>query len=179
MLLNPADPSPDRYDCDTRPVFQALIKPHRSLSRRGTLILMAVLIMLTGLVGLRMWLFGAWPVMLFSSLEIPLAAVLLAINRAQADARESITLSPSAITVVRTDHRGRRSSFSLPSAWLQVHLETMESRGSRLVLRSHGSGREVGAFLHEPEKRSLFEALRDALSALRNPVVDNQQLREG
>jgi uncharacterized membrane protein len=103
----------------------------------------------------------------------------LSINFRHARARELIRLSSAEITVVQTDHRGRRRSFSFPSAWLQIRLETTGNQDSRLLLRSHGRGREVAAFLHAPAKLSLFEALRDALHRLRQPRFDNEQLREG
>jgi len=161
------------------PVFEALIMPHRSLSGRGAAILVAAVGLLSAAIALRFWFLGAWPVVAFSALEVVLVMLLLTMNVRRARARESIRLSSAEITVVQTDHYGRRRSFSLPSAWVQVTLETRENHGSRLWLRSHGRGREVGAFLHTPEKLSLFEALRDALYRLRQPYFDNPQLRDG
>jgi uncharacterized membrane protein len=159
-------------------VFEALVVPHRSLSRRGMLILSAGLALCSAGIAVRFWFLGAWPVIAFSGVEVALATLLLSINFRHARARELIRLSSAEITVVQTDHRGRRRSFSLPSAWLQIRLETTGNRDSRLLLRSHGRGREVAAFLHAPAKLSLFEALRDALHRVRQPRFDNEQLRE-
>jgi uncharacterized membrane protein len=161
------------------PVFEAVIVPHRSLTGRGTLVLIAVMAICSAAIAARFWLLGAWPVIAFSGVEVSLASLLLGINLRHARARELISLSSMEITVVQTDHRGRRRSFSLPSAWLQIRLETSGNRESRLLLRSHGRGREVAAFLHTPAKLSLFESLRDALYRLRQPCFDNEQLREG
>jgi uncharacterized membrane protein len=180
MSSVPIDRAPD--DCapfgEAQPVFEALIAPHRSLTNRGSLILMAVLAVASAAIALRFWFLGAWPVMAFSLVEVSLAVLLLTLNRRYARAREFIKLDAAEITVVQTDHHGRRRSFSLPCAWLQVRLETIGSQGSRVLLRSHGRGQEIGAFLHEPEKLSLFEALRDALQAVRQPRFDNAQLQE-
>jgi uncharacterized membrane protein len=161
------------------PVFEALIVPHRSLSRRGVLILSAVMALSSAAIAARFWWLGAWPVIAFSGVEVSLAALLLSVNLRHARAREFISLSAAEITVVQTDHRGRRRSFSLPSAWLQIRLESIGTRDARLLLRSRGRGREVAAFLHPPAKLSLFEALRDALHGIREPRFDNQQLRQG
>lgn len=167
------------------PVFEAVIVPHRSLGRRGSLLLVSAIGLCSAGIALRFWFIGAWPVMAFSGVEVVLVVSLLAMNFRHARAHELITLNPAEITVVQTDHRGRRQSFSLPSAWLQVTLETPDDRGCRLLLRSHGRGREVGALLHTPEKQSLFEALRDALHRLRQPNFDNgphfdnEPLRDG
>ncbi len=170
----PTDSQPVRSDA----VFEALIVPHRSLSGRGILILITAIGVSSSLISLRFWFLGAWPVIAFSGAEVLLAVVLLAINRRHARAREVIKLNATEIIVVQTDHYGRRRSFSLPSAWLQIKLESIGDHGTRLLLRSHGRGREVGALLHAPEKQSLFEALQQALHDMRQPRFDNKQLRD-
>ena len=48
----------------------------------------------------------------------------------------------------------------------------------RVIVSSHGRNCEVGAFLHEPDKLSLFDALNDAVHRVRNPRFDNPQLRD-
>jgi uncharacterized membrane protein len=159
------------------PVFEALIVPHRSLTPKGVLVVAAAMLASSAAVAMRFWLLGAWPVAAFSLVEVPLIALLLAINLRWARASELIMLNEQALTVVRTDPAGRREQVSLPSAWLRVDIE---ARGGmpRVMLRSCGRGCEVGSFLHEPEKRSLFEALSDALHGVRNPRFDNPQLRD-
>jgi uncharacterized membrane protein len=159
------------------PVFEALIVPHRSLTRKGVLVVGAALLVLSALVAIRFWLLGAWPVVAFSLVEVPLIVLLLALNLRHARARELIMLDGEALTVIRTDPAGRRQQVSLPSAWLRVDLDA--GRGvPHVMLSSHGRGCEVGGFLHEAEKLSLFEALSDALHRIRNPRFDNPQLRD-
>ena len=157
------------------PVFEALIVPHRSLTRKGICIVVGLLSALTAAVALRFWLLGAWPVVLFSLVEIPFVILLLAINLRRARASELIMLDSHELNVTRTDPRGRRKQVSLPAAWLRVDLEPGKGI-PRVMLSSHGHGCEVGAFLHEPDKVSLFEALRDALYRVRNPRFENPQL---
>jgi uncharacterized membrane protein len=160
------------------PVFEALIVPHRSLTRKGVMGVVAALMVLSAAVALRFLLLGAWPVVIFSLLEVPLAALLLAINLRRARASEMIMLNEQELTVIRTDPAGRRKQVSLPSAWLRVRLD--EGRGCpRVVLSSHGRTCEVGAFLHEPDKLSLFDALSAAVHRVSNPRFDNPQLRDG
>jgi len=159
------------------PVFQALITPYRSLTRNGVTTLLVVLSLFAGLIVLRFWLLGAWPVVLFSVLEIPLVAFLLWLNFRRGRAREMILIDQQSVQVTRTDWRGRRSRFALPVAWLRVDHDTQRG-ASRILLRSRGKTREVGGFLHEPERESLYKALVEALFALRNPRFDNPQLRD-
>jgi uncharacterized membrane protein len=160
------------------PVFEALVVPHRSLSRTGAMVVVGALVVLSALVVLRFWLWGAWPVVAFSVLEVPLLVVLLAINQRRARASELIMLDAAQLTVIRTDAAGRRKQESLPAAWLRIDLDS--TRGvPRVVLSSRGRGCEVGAFLHEPDKMSLFGALEKALHDIKNPRFDNPQLQEG
>lgn len=160
-------------------VFEAVIAPHQSLSRRGVLTLSIGLALVTAVISIRFMMMGAWPVMAFSAIELLLAVVLLLTHRRQLRRREIIRLNQAEITVVRTDPNGRRRSFSLPAAWLQVRLEqAMHGGGTRLWLRSHGRGWEVGAFLHDPERLSLFESLKEALHGVRHPTFHNGHVLE-
>src|ERR1700693_6080832 len=94
------------------PVFEALIVPYRSLTRKGVMAVVAVLLAANAAVALRFWLLGAWPVVAFSLLEVPLAVLLLSINLRRARASELIMLNATALTVIRTDPAGRRKQVS-------------------------------------------------------------------
>ena len=157
-------------------MFEALVVPHRSLSPRGVATLIVVLMVLLALVALRCWLLGAWPVVICSLLEVPLVVLLLAINIHRARASELILLNTQELTVIQVDPKGRRISFSLPAAWLRVDHENAEG-ASRVVVKSRGQAREIGAFLHEAEKQSLAKALNIALHDVKHPWFDNPQLR--
>src|ERR1700684_2066368 len=104
------------------PAFEALIVPYRSLTRKGAVIVVGALAVVTAAVALRLCLLGAWPVLLFSFVDIPLLVVLLAINQRRARASELIMLDTTQLTVIRTDPAGRRKQESLPAAWLRVDL---------------------------------------------------------
>ncbi len=159
------------------PAFEALIVPYRSLSRRGGTLLLGALTVATATVAIRFWLWGAWPVVAFSLIEVPLLIVLLAINQRRARASELIMLDAAQLKVIRTSASGKREQVVLPAAWLRVELAS--SGGiPHVVLSSHGRNCEVGAFLHEPDKLSLFEALKTASHEIKNPRFDNPQLRE-
>ncbi len=138
--------------------------------------LVATLLVLSGMVALRLVLLRAWPVVAFSVLESPLVGLLLFINLRRARASELILLDAGALTVIRTDVKGRRKQLTLPCAWLRIHLE-MDRGIPHVMLNSNGRDCEIGAFLHEPCKLSLFGALESALYRVRNPSFDNPQLR--
>ena len=89
-------------DCEAT-LFEAVIVPYRSLSRRGLAILMVVIGLLCALIVLRFWLIGAWPVAGFGVVEVGLAIYLLHLNASRARASELILLSTNALRIVRTE----------------------------------------------------------------------------
>lgn len=151
-------------------LFEALIVPHRSLSAAGRRWLMLAMAGLCGLVGLRFWFLGAWPVIGFCGLEGAAAIVLIDLNARRARGRELVMLSADTLRVVRTAPSGKRSETTLSSAWLNVVLEEANGKVPRLLLGVRAQRVEVGAALGEAEKRDLAAALRDALHRARNPV---------
>jgi uncharacterized membrane protein len=159
-------------------LFEALIVPHRSLSRRGVRLVALGFLLCLAVVAVRFWLWGAWMVVLFSAVEVPLVIAFLYVNVRRARASELVLLTADAIRVVRTDPRGRRRERVLSTAWLRVNLEEQAGRTPRLWLRARSGQEEVGAALGEAEKRELAEALRRALHDAHNPTFDNPQLRD-
>jgi uncharacterized membrane protein len=161
----------------TASVFEASMSPHRSLTYKGARTIIGVLCALSGLLALRFWLLGAWPVAFFSFVDVPLVALLLALNFRGARATESLLLTERDLTITRRDPKGRQSTTVVPTAWLQLHLDGGGASASRIVLVSRGRRYEVGIFLHEPERIALYSALKKALHTVNNPVFDNPQLR--
>ena len=163
---------------DGATVFEAMIIPYRSLSPRGLAILMTAIAVVCGLLGVRFWLIGAWPVAAFTVVEIGLAVFLLRLNASRARASELILLSEDALRIVRTDLRGRRQERVLAVGWLNAVMEEPAGKVPRLLLVAHGVREEVGSTLGEAEKRDLWDALGAALHRLRSPRFDNPQLRD-
>lgn len=139
--------------------------------------LMATICLLSGLMVLRFWLIGAWPVAGFSVVEIGLALFLLRLNAKRASASELVLLYHDNLRIVRTNQRGHRQECSLPVGWLNASMEEAPGQVPKLLLVAHGVRVEIAASLGEEEKRSLGAALANALHELRNPRFDNPQLQ--
>jgi uncharacterized membrane protein len=172
------DPAPNGSGDAEPTLFEAVIVPHRSLTTRGRRRLIGLICLLCGLMALRFLLIGAWPVVVFSVLEVGLAVLLLWVNARQARASELILLTERTFRVVRTTAGGRRTERTLPSGWLNVALEETPGRVPRLVLVAHGVREEIGAALGEAARRDLACTLGDALYRARNPKFYNPQLQD-
>ncbi|MGH7072492.1 MAG: DUF2244 domain-containing protein [Acetobacteraceae bacterium] len=161
-----------------RVVFEAVIVPHRSLSRHGFYWLIGVLCGLSSLVTFLCWQLGAWPVAGFSAAEIVLA-LLLVHWHGESGRRESelLLLSEQGLIVRRSRRGGGLGEQKvLPVQWLRVVLEERRGRVPGLFLKAHGVSEEVARSLGEEEKRDLASALTAAFDRMRHPVFDNPQL---
>jgi len=158
--------------------FEAIIIPHRSLTRAGLQWLMGVICLLSTAISVGLWFIGAWPVIGFNGAEIALAVVLLRRNARASRASEMLLLSDEGLRIVRTDMNGRRVERNLQPAWLRAGLEERPGRTPALWLSDRSGRMEVGAELGELEKRDLAVALAAALHRHRNPRFDNPQLRD-
>ncbi len=164
---------------DAEPAFfEAVIVPHRSLSRGGLRLLIGVICSLSVCTTAMFWWLGAWPIAGFNGVEITTALLLLRHNARAVRANEVILLSASALRIIRTDVNGHRTEQAVPPAWLRMELQERPGRVPGLYLMAHGIRIEVAASLGEPEKLSLSRALEDALYRWRNPRFDNPQLAE-
>ena len=158
--------------------FEAVVVPHRSLSRRGRWIVAGAICGLSSVITGGLWYMGAWPVIGFNGAEIGLAIFLLRRNARDDRASEVIRLCGDRLVIRSTDPKGARTERVLDPAWLGVVLRERPGRVPALLLASRGREVEVGATLGEDEKRDLAAALRDALHRWRSPRFDNPQLRD-
>jgi uncharacterized membrane protein len=161
-----------------RLMFEAVVSPHRSLSRRGVLILVAVMLSGSLVITSLMFELGAWPVIGFNGADIALVVFMLWLNVRAARAHETILLGETALYVTRTDARGRIVQFTLPPYWLNVVLKERAGTVPKLLLTARGQVTEIARQLGEEQKRDLADALTRALHNWRNPTFDNPQLRD-
>lgn len=151
------------------PLYETVIKPTRSLPPRGFFVLMALLGSVSTSVGLVFYLIGAWPVVGFMGLDVGLVYVAFRASYRHARAYEHIRLTRDELTVERVTHQGRRRLFRFQPYWLRVELYEPGGRQPQLRLSSHGRSLVLGSFLAPVERRSLAEALREALAEVRRP----------
>lgn len=170
------DAAPASADAE-KIIFEAVVKPHRSLSGRTMALVVCAMAAVSLFVTSLMLRLGAWPVIGFNTADLILAAFLLWLNTRAAAAREIIRLSETSLKVTRTNLHGQSEEFSLPPYWLNVTLEERAGTVPKLLLTTHNIHLEVAQQLGEAPKRDLAAALTRALHRSRNPRFDNPQLR--
>ena len=150
-------------------LFDAILHPHRSLSRRGFQIFMAALGLLSLFVGLLFVANGAWPILGFYGLEVLIIYIALKANYRQGLVYEKVRLSETTLLVERGNLRGHREVFNFQPFWARVHVIDPTDHASRVVISSHGRGVTVGTFLSPEERLDFAKALTAALEFQRHP----------
>ena len=150
-------------------LFRAHLKPHRSLSRRAFRRIMLGVTQFSLAVSCVTFWAGAWPVFGFMGLDVGLVYLALNISYRRGRVSELLELDAHALTVERTDRRGRSRQWRLQPAWLKVELAEPILPQTPVVLRSHGESLPVGVFLHPEQRREVASQLRAALDRWRRP----------
>ncbi len=150
-----------------RPLFEALLRPHRSLSPRGFLILMGVVGGISLLAGLRFLYLGAWPVSVVFVLDVALLWGAFKLNNWAARRFEAVELRADELLIRQVDQRGRERAVRFQPYWVRLERPDPERPESQLVLRSHGRAVVVGGFLPPEERLAFADRLADALRNLR------------
>jgi uncharacterized membrane protein len=146
-----------------RPPFRALLTPHRSLSRRDFVLLIAALGGLSFTVGVAFTLVGAWPVLGFFGLDVLLVYCAFHLSERAAQAFEMVEIVDGRLTLTQVDPKGAAKAFEFEPYWVRVELVGPNETGLQLALTSHGRRLVFAGFLSHEEKQGFATRLVDAL----------------
>jgi uncharacterized membrane protein len=147
--------------------FDAVLHPHRSLSRRGFVIFMAVFSAISLTVGGFFWWQGAWPIFGFFGLDILLVYWAFRRNYGSAKMYETVRLTDRELVVHRVGLKGDDQSWTFQPYWLRVSMDDPPEHESQVTLSSHGETLTIGAFLSPEERLDFAKALNEALGRCR------------
>jgi uncharacterized membrane protein len=155
---------------DGADAFRAVLTPHRSLGRKGFLILMTVLGTISFFCGLLFLALGAWPVFGFFGLDVLLVYIAFRVNYRSGRLYETLDLTPARLVLTRVHPSGRREEFDCNPYWARVKLREWPNGRTALSVISRGTELAFGSFLTDDERRDLASALREALLTARGGV---------
>ncbi len=166
------DNDPARESRAEPTIFSAVLTPHRSLGRRGFLLLMLVLGSISLTTGMVFLLAGAWPVFGFCGVDVLLVYWAFRVSYRRGRAYEQVTVTPSELTVRQVSHRGGIREWTVNPLWVRLDRVVHAEFGiERLFLVSRGRRLAIAGFLGPQEKESFAHALAHALGeAKRGPT---------
>lgn len=144
--------------------FTAVLRPYRSLSPSGFLLLMALVSAVSFVAGLAFFLMGAWPVVGFFGFDVALVYAAFRVNYRGARVQERIVLSEGLLRVERFLRRGEVRSLDLNPYWVRVRLDENPDGSNELALVSHGKRVVIASCLGAGEKTRFAAALNAALA---------------
>lgn len=149
-------------------VFKARLTPHRSLDRRGQIILFAFVFGVTALVSIPFFIVGALPIVGFFGLDAILLWLAFRVSNARAKAYEELVLTHIELLFRRMSWRGRLLEWRFNPLWVKLDRKDHHEFGpERIALVQGRRSVEVGAFLGAAEKADFAGVLREALAEAR------------
>jgi uncharacterized membrane protein len=152
---------------DETVLFDAVLRPNRSLSPRGFVILMLVLGGCSFAAGSAFVAIGAWPVFGFFGLDVLAVYVAFRLNYRSGRRYEALQLTARQLSLLRVNWRGQSERLDFQPYWLRVEIDEPVTQGSQILLTSHGRSTVIGSFLSPDERAEFARALRQALADLR------------
>lgn len=151
--------------------MDAVIRPHRSLSRRGFIILIAVLTGINSLTALLFLALHAVVVPLFIGLDVIVLVVALIASRRAARSLERVQVTSAEVRVVRETPRGAHTVWLSPTAFTRVALVDEDGDDPDLQIRLSNRGVAVARALTRSERRDFAVALERAIRRARTGPV--------
>lgn len=143
-----------------------MISPHSTLPVRGRYLLIAAAAA-SALVSLRFVALGAWPVLIFSMLDIGALAVALHIFAKGPVPEERLRIRDGQVELIRLDGRGRRSRVILPAFWTRLEASGRTELDCDLWLVFRRERHPIGRCVSAAERRALQPRIAAALGAAR------------
>jgi uncharacterized membrane protein len=146
-------------------LFEARLKPYRSLSPTGFIVMMAVLAGASFAAGTAFLMMGAWPVFGFFGLDVALVWLAFRANYRAARAYEDIHMTSNLLSVRQVSARGDARENSFNPRWVRLETARDEDYGvTRVALVSRGASLVIGSFLPATYKERLAHSLGAALA---------------
>lgn len=153
--------------------MDAVITPHRSLSKRGFIVLICVLTGVNVVTAVMLVAVKAAPAALFLVLDVAALAVAFLVSRKAARRLERVQVTAAEVRVLRVTPAGSETIWLSPTAFTRLSMGDADGDEPDLQLRVSDRGLAVARALSRRERldfaAALDRALRRARAAPRYP----------
>lgn len=147
------------------PVFSAIIRPHRSLTRQGMRLVLILVCLTSMAASVPFVVLGYWPVAGFFGLDFLGLYIAFRINARQAHSFELLELTRIRLLLRKVSHRGDVNEWHFNPLWTRLHREEDDEYGVQtLTLASRGQQVIFARDLSPPERESLADDFGRALA---------------
>ncbi|AKI02615.1 integral membrane protein [Hoeflea sp. IMCC20628] len=150
------------------PLFEAVLKPYRSLGRTGFVILMSIATVITAVHMVIFAKVGAWPVFAFFGLDLALLFGAFWLSYRSGRTRELIRLSRTDLEVRKVAPSGRTVDHQFNPFWTRFNIARHDEIGiTDMWISGQGRQTDVGSFLNPDDKESFASAFQRALATVK------------
>ncbi|KZL20066.1 hypothetical protein PsAD2_01552 [Pseudovibrio axinellae] len=155
------------------PFFQAVLTPHRSLSRRGMNIVLWCTGSIAGFYSLLLVLMGLWPAPILLAMPVLFLWLAFRHNFATAETYEEVSVSPLEVRLKQVTYKGEVQEYVLNPFHMKLHIEKDDDIGvTRILIRSEQLFLVIGAFLNPDDRTSFATAFSQAVHSAKNRGLD-------
>lgn len=151
-----------------KPVFSAVLRPHRSLSPQGFKVMMVLVCLTSIIASLPFVIMGFWPVAGFFGLDFLGLYIAFRVSYRRGQAFELLELTPIRLLFRKVSERGDAREWQFNPLWTRLDREVDDEFGlQKLALTSRGEHVIIAHDLSPPERETLAEAFGRALSEVK------------
>jgi uncharacterized membrane protein len=150
--------------------MDAVITPHRSLSSRGFIILIAILTTINAASAVMFFAMGAAPVPIFLGLDVTAVVIAFAVSNRAAANHECVRVTAQEVCVIWRTPRGERVVWVSPTRFTRVVLMGAEGQEDDLHICQSDKALRLARALSRPERLAFASALDRAIWRARRGV---------
>lgn len=151
-----------------KPEFVAELRPHRSLSREGFILLMAFVSLTCFLSGIMFMVIGAWPVVVFFGVDVFIVWLAFKLNYRAGRVRERVSVARDHLLVQKFGPDGCMKEHSFNPFWTRFEVERHEEIGiTSMKLTSRDRQLTIGSFLNPDDRESFSEEFGSAIARVK------------
>jgi uncharacterized membrane protein len=155
-----AEPAPHLH-------MDATLRPHRSLSKRGFVILLIILAIYNLLVAAFLVMIGAFPVPIFLGIDFLAVFIAFRVSYGRGQAAEHIQVTSDLVRVSHRFGRVERTVWTSPTAFTRVQLERVGEHEAHVRLYLSGRTMSVAGSLGHSARAHFATRLEAAIQAAR------------
>jgi len=150
--------------------FDLRLTPNRSFDRAHVWRVVGGVAVIFAVMGARLWVLGAWPVVPFMIIDVALLWWAFKASYRSGLAFETLRLDDAALQVCTVSPRGAERRVAFEPYWTQVQLERVSDLENRLWLACRGHRVRVAECLSPAEREQVRDVIADGLRRCRNGV---------
>jgi len=139
------------------------IRPYRSMSRQGLLVILGVLLAFNLLITVFLFAIGAFPAPIFLGVDFVGVLIAFHVSNRRAKVGQRVQVTHDEVRVIRERADGAATLWTSPTAFTRVEIEKDDGRVCRVRLRLRNRSMALAAALGPAEQAEFAARLQAAM----------------